>query len=104
MLTAPPLSEDSSAIPILRLGAKCPFSHHHREQHPIWLLSNLHNWQQLTIVQAFQTAWAMSDDPGRVGLVIHALLIIAAVCGLLGLILYMPLQAFMDILGWAGRS
>lgn len=69
---------------------------------PIRLIKLLSRWQQLTIVGAFQTAWATSDSTGRVGLIIHALLIIAAVCGLLGLLLYISLQATVDVLSWSG--
>lgn len=60
------------------------------------------SWQDLTLIGAFLTAWDMSDNPGRVGLVIHALLVVAAVLGLLGLVLYMPFLAIMNMMNGTG--
>ncbi|KAJ4390680.1 hypothetical protein N0V93_004278 [Gnomoniopsis smithogilvyi] len=58
--------------------------------------------KDLTLIGAFLTAWDMSDNPGRVGLVIHALLVVAAVLGLLGLVLYMPFLAIMNMMNGTG--
>lgn len=64
-------------------------------------LTNSECLQQLTLVEAFKAAWDMSNSSGRLGLVIHALLIAAAVVGLVGLALYIPVLAVMEMMGWA---